>query len=572
MQLARNGKIYVAGNAEPHLNALSVINYPNDFDGDSGFESLSVNLQSGTSRLGLPVFLASELRNRIITENLCANETFEFELDTYAPFESVVWGFGDGQTSTETNPSHQYERSGKYLVKATITMGECVIDLYKNIEAYHVPNPLENQSLSQCVANESDLPLFNLYEIEDKLNLLNKDNELFFFNTLDDALNEQYPIENPESYQNTIPGEELFVRIISPEGCFDTSNFFLETLSVNLDNIEPLFGCESSDGINGNNESLFDLRAKTGSLKIQFGFDDTVNVQYYATYEDAQLESNPLPYNYISVEKTIWLRVEDGLNDCAGLDSFELLVSEPIYMDIVERYKLCYDPVKSSVTLDGGIGNERWEWMNDQDMVLSTQRIFTTTETGRYSVTAYKTQNGYECSRTEYFRIIEAGESSIQSIETDNGSISIQLDAFGDYQYSLDGRNFYGSGVNHTFENIRGGIYTVYVRDRELCEEPMQANVSIISFPKFLTPNDDGFNDRWKIYGVSRQFYQSAETKIFDRYGKILYIMNLKENGIGWDGRFNGSLLSSNDYWFETKLVDIEGKTRIETGHFTLKN
>ncbi len=40
----------------------------------------------------------------------------------------VVWDFGDGQTSTELNPSHVYTKSGKYSIKQTVRNGSCTAD------------------------------------------------------------------------------------------------------------------------------------------------------------------------------------------------------------------------------------------------------------------------------------------------------------------------------------------------------------------------------------------------------------------------------------------------------------
>ena len=90
--------------------------------------------------------------------------------------------------------------------------------------------------------------------------------------------------------------------------------------------------------------------------------------------------------------------------------------------------------------------------------------------------------------------------------------------------------------------------------------------VSVIGFPKFFTPNNDGFNDTWQVYGVSNQFQSNTKILIFNRFGKL--IKELDPSGIGWDGTFNGNALPSDDYWFSVQLED----GRIFKNHFTLKN
>lgn len=44
-----------------------------------------------------------------------------FSLNTFESVESVLWDFGDGQTSEESKPTHLYTMPGKYTVTATVT-------------------------------------------------------------------------------------------------------------------------------------------------------------------------------------------------------------------------------------------------------------------------------------------------------------------------------------------------------------------------------------------------------------------------------------------------------------------
>jgi gliding motility-associated-like protein len=88
--------------------------------------------------------------------------------------------------------------------------------------------------------------------------------------------------------------------------------------------------------------------------------------------------------------------------------------------------------------------------------------------------------------------------------------------------------------------------------------------ITVLSIPKFFTPNNDGYNDYWTVKGMIS--YPTAELRIFDRYGKLL--KELRPNSIGWDGTFNGQPLPASDYWFVFKL---EANTPDKRGHFSLK-
>ncbi|MRX68204.1 gliding motility-associated C-terminal domain-containing protein [Flavobacterium resistens] len=86
--------------------------------------------------------------------------------------------------------------------------------------------------------------------------------------------------------------------------------------------------------------------------------------------------------------------------------------------------------------------------------------------------------------------------------------------------------------------------------------------VEELPFPKFFTPNGDGYNDYWTI--DFEYLAPNTGIKIFNRYGK--FIKELNNNGF-WDGNYLGQQQPASDYWFiVTRLNGKEFK-----GHFSLK-
>ena len=82
--------------------------------------------------------------------------------------------------------------------------------------------------------------------------------------------------------------------------------------------------------------------------------------------------------------------------------------------------------------------------------------------------------------------------------------------------------------------------------------------MNIIDYPRYFTPNADGYNDYWNIFGLANQ--GGAEIYIFDRYGKL--IKQISSQSEGWDGTYNGNPLPADDYWFtvtfEEDIIKIE--------------
>ena len=83
------------------------------------------------------------------------------------------------------------------------------------------------------------------------------------------------------------------------------------------------------------------------------------------------------------------------------------------------------------------------------------------------------------------------------------------------------------------------------------------------AFPKFFTPNGDGYNDTWKTKAVLGA--DTMKINIFDRYGRFLKAITSADPE--WDGTLGGVDLPSDDYWF---VVTGENISEYR-GHFALK-
>ena len=144
---------------------------------------------------------------------------------------------------------------------------------------------------------------------------------------------------------------------------------------------------------------------------------------------------------------------------------------------------------------------------------------------------------------------------------TDNtNTISVLANGNGTYEYSLDDNLYQNSG---TFTNLLPGYYKIYIKDiKGQCGTKIE-EVVLLNYPKFFTPNGDGYNEFWKI--KYSEFEPNFYTYIYDRYGKLLTGFDV--SSAGWNGQYNSQSMPADDYWFVINRQD--GK--IYKGHFTLK-
>ncbi|WP_411377526.1 T9SS type B sorting domain-containing protein [Flavobacterium psychrophilum] len=89
----------------------------------------------------------------------------------------------------------------------------------------------------------------------------------------------------------------------------------------------------------------------------------------------------------------------------------------------------------------------------------------------------------------------------------------------------------------------------------------------IINYPKFFTPNGDGYNETWNIPNL-KITNPNAMIFIFDRFGKL--IKQMTPTSDGWNGTYNEQPLPATDYWFTINYNEKE-TSKIFKSHFTLK-
>lgn len=179
--------------------------------------------------------------------------------------------------------------------------------------------------------------------------------------------------------------------------------------------------------------------------------------------------------------------------------------------------------------------------------------------------------NSGQCADTETISITVNPANTLVSLQwtvseafSENQIITVTASGAGDYLYQLDYGPFQSSPV---FENVSAGYHSVTVQDVTGCSASLtRNNILVIGYPKFFTPNNDGFNDNWNIFTLVDQL--GSKIQIFDRYGKFL--KEIGPDGTGWNGTYNGYPLPSTDYWFVVDYPE-DGIIKQFRSHFSLK-
>ena len=310
------------------------------------------------------------------------------------------------------------------------------------------------------------------------------------------------------------------------------------------------------------------------------------SLEFFGSLENAETATNPLPDLYVNTinPQVIYARVTNIATGCYAIAEVILKVEQLPLLSLDSEYMLCVDAQGNPIPGDDGISPPTidtgldpslyiFQWQVNGDVLLGEiGASITVMQEGLYVVTATEIATG--CSSEAETNVITSSPPLVYNVEVVSGAFAELHNilatvedppegGLGIYEFQLDDGPFQDAG---SFINVEAGNHTVTIRDKNGCGS-VTVDVGVIDYPRFMTPNEDGYHDTWNIIGIASGD-PTAKIYIFDRYGKLL--KQISPLGEGWDGTYNGNPLPSSDYWFriEYKENDIQKEFK---GHFTLK-
>lgn len=537
--------------------------------------------------------------NAVDPINICESETLilaDKDADILASQNpNVVTRYFSSFENAEDNTNAINKNAPFNLVVGTTTIfvrlintdNQCfaIIDFPLNV--FPSPVIVNPTPLSSC--GDNNTTSFNLNSKIEEITGSNPNYVVRFYETQAD-LNAGNAIPNPEAYDSV--SKTLFIQVEDPtgNGCTSETTMVLNVLQVpGVDTVPQLLEECDVTGFH-----IFDITEREPILRGTTPMNEA-SFRYYINLSDAQANNNNTintPENftntvidyqkiYIRLNSTVNFDSETGI-PCHRIYEQEIFV-RPYPENLLKdtSYKICIDidgNVVNEALVDAGLPDSEYDfdWYNGFDALDGNRisngngRIFTTPIAGEYSVEITNITNGALCSTIVNFTVentlipfsILGEPSELVGFGIDNTITAIATPASPDFEYMLNNEGWQQDNV---FYNVLQGIHTLTVRNKFSCGE-ISTFVVITDYPKFFTPNGDGFNDYWNIGG--RIGVDALKVYVFDRSGKL--IIDLTNNESGWDGTLEGRPLPSDDYWFKV-IYAKNGITGEYLNHFTLK-
>jgi gliding motility-associated-like protein len=267
------------------------------------------------------------------------------------------------------------------------------------------------------------------------------------------------------------------------------------------------------------------------------------------------------------------------LTGCSGISIRVRVYVNPLPVVSLTDGTICVDaagiPFQTYV-LDSGLNDVNydfiWTFESGTTPVATipgaTSATYTATQVGTYTVVA--TNSTTNCVSNIASAVVTATNPATSLTVTqseyfsDNATLVVTVTGGnGTLLYQLDQGVLQESNV---FTGVTGGTHDITVVDTQGCTYLTQ-KVLVIDYPKYFTPNGDGYNDTWNIIGLNQP---DAKLFIFDRYGKLVKQIVPSSLSEGWDGTYNNIPLPSTDYWFTLDYTENGTKKQFKA-HFSLK-
>ncbi|MCX6261263.1 MAG: gliding motility-associated C-terminal domain-containing protein [Bacteroidia bacterium] len=246
-------------------------------------------------------------------------------------------------------------------------------------------------------------------------------------------------------------------------------------------------------------------------------------------------------------------------NGCTATNN--VTISQPsadMVVSITQDNIMCSGGTTGSATaaVTGGLEPYTFSWNTTPEQ---TKETATDLSAGPYTITI---TDSYGCIKTGSVNITEPQHLSLESSVTpascpdsNDGSINLTIIG-GTGPFNV----LWSDGLTGlTRSGIKQGTYTAAVTDKNNCGETIVVNVEFtftfgcLVIPQVITPNNDGFNDVWRIKNID--LYPNAEVRIFSRWGKMIFSSkNLSDNP--WNGTISGKPAPTDSYHYILYLND----------------
>lgn len=506
---------------------------------------------------------ASVYRNPTVTfdaDDVCLGIPVQFIEQAVANDGFIVtwdWTFGDGGTSNESRPLHQYANPGSYNVNLITTTTYGCAGSYSDSVMIHARPAADIHAVNAC----QGVPVqFSSASPGSSQGVTYQWDFGNGFTSTDSSLT--YQFNNAGTFDVTLVATNQM-------GCSGTDFLRVEIYPLPATSFDAADVCQGSTTVFNNLSTISSGQINSwswnfGDLQSSTQYNPRHDYQSPGTYTVALMAVSDhgcvsSTNEIVRINPNPVVSFGSGMQGCAPLST--------TFQD---------HSLVSSGNIDG------WLW-NFGDGNISTDQhpVHEYTSGGQYNVTLTVVSDaGCQASYTQngIIRVFGApvADFTADPLSADNLSPSVHFinlsQGFTSYMWTFGDGFTTGTELNpvHTFQDT--GTYTAMLvtvnafgcRDTALKLIEVKPH-STLYVPNCFTPNGDGKNEVFKPEFTNME---KIQVWIFDRWGKLLTNWD-GLNGY-WDGYYQGRKCQSDVYVYKIKGLGIDGQYSEWVGHVSI--
>ncbi len=436
--------------------------------------------------------------------------------NTSANATSLLWNFGDGNTTTATNPTHTFSDSGSYSVTLIANPNQCPDTITQTITLHGLP-----------VAAFSDVPSCNY--------------SCTFINSSIGGVSYTWNFGDASSSIQTAP---LHTYPLA-------GNYFVSLITTDL------FGCtdtaQQSIIISNNAVAGFTAAPPPCTLTASFQNTSANTTSYQWIFGDGSSSTDVNPVHVYAISGTYPVMLITDPAGCADTMIQQVTVSRAPVADFTNVGN-CTFTMAFQNTSDSA---DTYTWsFGDGASDVAASPAHTYTSTGNFNVTLTGI-NSAGCTDT-ITKQVSVVVFSPAGFVTAYDTCSMQAQFTGTSANSSSSYWYFGDGATSAsqaavHQYAQAGTYPlVFITNRgTICADTLAVAFKAtedpqhgLYIPNCFTPNGDGLNERFTVIDFSK--CETYHLLIFNRWGQLVFESDDLSNT--WDGRYKGVAVPEDVY------------------------
>ena len=224
-----------------------------------------------------------------------------------------------------------------------------------------------------------------------------------------------------------------------------------------------------------------------------------------------------------------------------------------------------------------------YQWVNEQNFILSDSARLTNVRAGDYTLLV---TDPIGCATEQTITITETVEMQAEII-TDTiialgEEATLSLNVFANSPITIAWKDSTTLSCNDCFETAalptESTIFTAVLTSQEGCQIEVSQMVKVektknIHIPNAFSPNGDGVNDFFTVFGGQSYVNTVKSLKVFNRWGATVFSktnMDINDEAQGWNGKIGAADSDMGVYIYVAEIEFIDGETTMMTGDVSL--